>query len=405
MNGSSGGGGQTSGTGPVAMPSGSGGAEAGSSSGGHADAGGSVNVAGTNAGAPARGTPFVYVGSGFYDLAEPRLHVFRLSSDTGELAAVQELPADAYPSFMAAPPGGRHLYVNVENSPGSASAYAIESGTGRLTFLNDLPSGGDGSAYVSTNASGKFALQVNYESGSVVTVSLRADGALGQVVDEHDLGGQAAHPHSVVVDPTDRFAFVPCRWDPAAPGNYIAQFEFDATTGVLTPNEPFKVELPFGTGPRHLAFHPNGKFAYVDNERNSTVSVYAYDAEQGTLSRLQDITTLPNGFSGSNAPADMRIHPSGKFLYVANRGQHSLAMFGIDGSSGELSVLGHETFEGQPRNLFVDPDGHFLVVGDLGGNKVRLYLIDQQTGALSAWGTPASVSSPSGLAVVYVQGT
>ncbi len=133
------------------------------------------------------------------------------------------------------------------------------------------------------------------------------------------------------------------------------------------------------------------------------ISAYAFDAAKGTLSKQQDISTVPAGLGGGNAPADMRIHPSGKFLYVANRGQYSLALFGIDSSTGTLTALGHESFDGQPRNLFVDPDGRFLIVGDLGGSKVRVYRIDEQTGLLSAIGTPADVTSPSGVAVVYVQ--
>lgn len=199
-------------------------------------------------------------------------------------------------------------------------------------------------------------------------------------------------------------AFVTNRWNPGAPGNYIAQFKFNATTGVLTANQPAKVELPFGTGPRHIAFHPTAKFVYVNNERNSTVTAYAYDGAKGTLTKQQDISTVPADFNGGNAPADMRIHPSGKFLYVANRGQYSLALFGIDSNTGSLTALGHESFEGEPRNLFVDPNGRFLIVGDLGGSKLRVYRIDEQTGLLSAFGAPAGVSSPSGVAVVYVQG-
>lgn len=359
-------------------------------------------VAGMGMGGASRGTPFVYVGSGFYDVAQPALHVFRLDEATGALDEVQSLAVEAYPSFMAVGPGGRHLYVNVENSPGSAIAYSIDPSSGKLIRLNDLPNGGNGSAYISTDSAGRFVLQVNYESGSVVVLSTQSDGSLGRLVDSRDLGGKDAYPHSVLLDPTDHFAFVTNRWDPGAPGNYIAQFKFDATTGVLTPNQPAKVELPFGTGPRHLAFHPSLKLVYVNNERNSTVSAYSFDAVSGTLTKQQDISTLPAGMSGGNAPADMRIHPSGNCLYVANRGQYSLAVFAIDSVSGSLKAVGHETFEGQPRNLFIDPKGGFLVAGDLGGDKVRVYRVDEQSCQLSPFGSPAAVDSPAGLAVVYV---
>ena len=361
---------------------------------------GSIGIPGAGAGAGPVGTPYVYVGSGFYDISNPQLYVFKLDPETGALTEIQKMAVDAYPSFIAVSPNGRHLYVNVENATGSAIAYAIDPLSGMLTRLNDIENGGSGSAYITTDSAGKHVLQVNYESGSVVVLSTLADGSLGQVVDEKDLGGQDAYPHSVLVDPTDQFVFVTNRWNPGAPGNYIAQFRFNAQTGALTPNNPARVDLPFGMGPRHFAFHPSQGFAFVNNERNSTVSAYAYDAGAGTLAKLQEVSTVPEGFDGSNAPADMRIHPSGKFLYVANRGQHSLAIIGVEG--GALTALGHETFPGEPRNLFVDPTGRFVVVGDLEGDKVRVYRIDAQTGMLTAAAAPPAVQSPSGIALAYV---
>ena len=376
----------------------------GAGTGGSANAGGAPSDAGAGGAASATGVPFVYVGSGFYDIPNPQLYVFRLNPETGALSEVQKLGVEPSPSFIAFSPDRRHLYLNIENSPTSAVAFEVDSATGMVSRLNSVQSGANGSAYLALDATGRLLLQANYESGSVVVINVEKDGSLGQVTDQHDLGGSDAYPHCAVVDPTNRFAFVTNRWAPGEPGNYIAQFELDALTGKLTANDPARVDLPLETGPRHLAFHPNGKLAFVNNERSSTVSAYAYDSGNGTLEKQQDLSTLPQGYSGNNAPADLRIHPSGKFLYVSNRGQYSIAIFGVDASTGQLTALGHEVFAGQPRNFYIDPNGRFLVVGNMKGNSVLVYRIDEQTGQLTALGGPVPVSSPSGIAVAYLPG-
>jgi 6-phosphogluconolactonase len=384
---------------PVVMAgAGTGGMVAGQPAGGSGGA--------STGGAPAN-VPFLYVGSGFYDLAEPQLYVFRLDAASGGLTEVQRLGVPASPSFIAVSPDRRHLYLNVEASPTAAIAFDIDETTGRLTELNRIQSGANGSAYIATDADGRFVLQANYESGSVTVLGTNPDGSLIGLVDERDMGGSDAYPHSVSVDPSNRFVFVTNRWNPSQPGNYIAQLKFDALTGKLSDNQPARVELPFGTGPRHFAFHPTLPRAYVNNERNATVGVYLFEAATGTLTRQQDapdVSTLSPNAGGHSAPADMRIHPSGKFLYVANRGPESIALFRVDDETGLLTTLGHESFSGEPRNLFVDPNGRLLVVGNLKGNQVRLYAIEQDTGGLSLLAQPVAVPSPSGLAVVYLQG-
>jgi 6-phosphogluconolactonase len=199
----------------------------------------------------------------------------------------------------------------------------------------------------------------------------------------------------IVADPTNKFVFVPCKG-----ADYIAEFTFDAVMGKLTPNAVARVATATGAGPRHIAFHPNGKLAFVINETNSTMASYTLDANSGQLALIETKSTLPSGFTGANTGAEVWVHPSGAWLLGSNRGDDSIVVFSVDGG-------GHMTFKGTtktggttPRDFTIDPTGAFVYVADQGSNDLRVFRFDAGAGTLTATGAPVSQPSPSFIGIV-----
>ena len=200
----------------------------------------------------------------------------------------------------------------------------------------------------------------------------------------------APHAHSINLDRANRFAFAA---DLGADKIFV--YRFDAAKAALTPHDPPATALAPGAGPRHFAFHPTGRFAYVINELNSTVTAFAYDPAVGTLKTLQTTTTLPAGFKGANSTAEIQVHPSGRFLYGSNRGHDSLAIFAIDAKSGRLQPLGHQPVGGKtPRNFCIDPTGRYILAANRNTNNVVVFRIDQTTGRLTPTGRSITVPAP-----------
>ena len=261
----------------------------------------------------------------------------------------------ADPSFLAVDSKRRFLYSVSEESDastgptGSVTAFAI-SADGSLDYLNTQPSGGDGPCHVSVDATDRQVLVANYSGGSVAILPIRSDGRLGEPTDVvHHRGSgpnpdrqQGPHPHSINVDPTNRFAFVPDLGT-----DEVATYRINLVLGLLTPADGLTASLAAGAGPRHFDFHPGGMYAYAINELDSTVTAFSYDGSTGALEELHTVSTLPDGFDGTNYPADVHVSPSGRFLYGSNRGHHSIAVFAIDQGSGTLTPLGHESVRGR----------------------------------------------------------
>jgi 6-phosphogluconolactonase len=319
--------------------------------------------------------------------------------DTGKLAEPALAAEIKNPSFLEIHPSGKFLYaVSEAGGAGTVSAYAIDPQTGNLKFLNQQPSGGLGPCHVNVDHTGKVALVANYGSGSASAIPIKPDGSLAEptTVVQHEgssvnLNRQAGpHAHSVNLSPDNRFAFV------ADLGiDKIMIYKLDAEKGTIIPNDPPFVKLKAGSGPRHFTFHPNGKFAYVINELASTVTAFAYEPASGALSEFQTITTLPADFHGSNGCAEVRVHPSGKFLYGSNRGHDSIAVYRIDPAKGTLTFVEHETADIKtPRNFNIDPTGKFCLVANQDNNSVVVFRIDQKTGALEPTGNKISVGKP-----------
>jgi 6-phosphogluconolactonase len=322
-----------------------------------------------------------------------------LNLETGRLSDPVLAAEARHPSFLEIHPNGRFLYaVSEAGGEGSVSAYAIDADTGDLTLLNRCPSGGAGPCYVSIDHAGRNVLVANYGSGSASVIPVESDGRLAEPSGRVQHEGSSVNParqkgphaHSINVSPDDRFAFV------ADLGiDKIMIYRLDTGKETLVANQPPFAPVKPGAGPRHFAFHPDGKHAYVINELDCTITVFAYDSVAGTLTEVQTITTLPAGYAGSNTCAEVRVHPSGRFLYGSNRGHDSVVVYRIDPAQGTLTFVEHETADVKtPRNFNIDPTGKFCLVANQGGDSVVVFRIDRQTGALEPTGHKVSVASP-----------
>jgi 6-phosphogluconolactonase len=338
---------------------------------------------------------FVYVGS--YTKDPPGggsnnpvgLSVFRFDPKAGTLALVQQVQS-ANPSFVTLDPSNRFLYVINEiddyqgQKTGSAEAYSIDPNTGTLTLLNRQSVGGPIPAHLTTDPSGKFLIVANYIGGNFVVLPIEADGRLAPVSDEvKDSGSgpnkqrqEAPHPHIVIYDP---------------PGRHIAAADlgidkvmiFRLDNGRLV--RMSEASVAPGAGPRHIAFHHSGKVIYVVCELNATVTAFAYDPQTGQIGKeLQTISTEPAGYDGPHSTAEIAVHPSGKFLYVSNRGYNSVIGYRIDPATGLLSVIGHAKERvSYPRNFAIDPSGKWLYVANQKGDTIVQFEVDQESGALN----------------------
>lgn len=347
--------------------------------------------------------PVVFV-SAFASGDEGAIHAYRFSSDTGRLELLHRTTDVEHPFFLAISPDGRFLYsIDAKQFGGKeeerVAAYAIDGRSGQLTRLNDQSTRGTASCYLDVDASGRAVVVANYTTGNVAAFPVQTDGSLSKASAFVQHTGSSVNPqrqtgpnaHCIVVSPDNRFALA------ADLGiDKILIYALDANTASMTPNDsqPFAV-LPPGSGPRHLTFHPDGRYVYVINELLNTVSLFDYDIESGTLSIRQTIPTLPPEFSGVSHTADVKITPDGKFLYGTNRGHDSIAIYRI-ADDGELELANIEPSLGKgPQNLLITPDGRWLLCANMPGNNLVVFAIDSATGALTHTGEPMSIPMPS----------
>ena len=354
---------------------------------------------------PAAGpTVPVYVGS--YTKADAKgIHLMRLDTATGTLGEPQAVAETPNPTYLALHPSKRFLFAINEidkfdgKSAGSVTGFSIEPGTGKLTAINRQSSGGPGPCHLSFDAAGKNVLIANYGGGSVEVVPVDEDGKMAEpsCFIQHDTNatapnGKKRQPHGHCIEPDPAGKFVLC--DDLGLDKILV-YRFDGAKGVLTPNDPPAADTAAGAGPRHLAFHPDGKFVYNINELNSTLGAYAYDAAKGTLAELQTLSTLPPDFKGKNSCAEVQVHPSGKFVYGSNRGHDSIAAFAIDPGTGKLTLIGHTPTGGKtPRNFALDPTGRWLLAANQDTGNVVVFKVDGQTGKLEPTGQKVEVSAP-----------
>ena len=351
------------------------------------------------------GDPIMYVGT--YTRAPSKgIYAYRLRP-TGELTplgAAGLVAETENPSFLAVHPNRRFLYAVNEVSryegrdAGSVTAFAIDRATGTLTQLNRVSTRGGGPCHLSIDASGKWLFVANYGGGSVAAFPIQDDGKVGEASAFFQHAGSSVnkarqsgpHGHAVVVSPDNRFVLA------ADLGlDRVFTYRIDPSAGGLAPGDPPFAAMAPGSGPRHLAFRPDGKFAYALSEMLSEVVALRYDAARGTLAAVQTLPMLPAGFSGENSGAEIAVHPGARFLYASNRGHDSIAAFRIDAAAGTLTALGHVPTQGKtPRSFAIDPSGRFLIAANQNSGNVVMFRIDRETGALTAAGAPTEVPSP-----------
>ncbi|MEI8342114.1 MAG: lactonase family protein, partial [Verrucomicrobiota bacterium] len=278
-----------------------------------------------------------YLGTYTKEQGSKGIYSCSLDTETGRLGSVQLAAETENPSYLAMTPDGKFLYAAREmNHQGWVSAFRVETDS-RLTLLNQQDAGGDGTCHVSVDATGRDVLAANYNSGNLSCFQTKPDGSLGERTALIQFAGSGPnrdrqskpHAHSVYPAPSNRFVYS-CDLGT----DHVGIFKFDAERGTLESNSPAAANAPAGGGPRHLAFHPGGKFVYVNNEMGLSVSVFGCDPASGVLTPVQVIPTLPETTPGAGTTtAEIACHPSGKWLYVSTRGDDTLARFaiGVDG--------------------------------------------------------------------------
>jgi len=331
---------------------------------------------------------------------EDKIAAFTLDADTGRLTPQAEVPAAGGPSVMAISPDRRTLYVGHRVMP-AISSFRIDRGTGELTLLGTVSST-HAPTFLAPDRTGKYLLSAYYQGGGVAVHHLGEDGAVG--APSLDWLGTATGAHAIATDPSNRFAFVPhiARLNDNVleppkenPGpNVIMQFRFNAETGRLTPNSPYRVEPAERLGPRHFCFHPTRDIVYFSNEQGCSVTGYRLDRATGTLSAAQTITSLPGGFTARNTCSQIHLTPSGQFLYVANRGHNSIAGFAVDAATGHLTPTGHVPTEAVPGAFALDPAGRFIFAAGTASGRLASYRVDGETGALTPLATYAAGQRP-----------
>ncbi len=338
---------------------------------------------------------YLFIGTytkkeGHVDGKAAGIYLYAQNAETGKLT-YQSVAKDVInPSFLTLSSDGNFLYAVNETGPdvdstGSICAFAIDPETKALRLLNKQSSHSFAPCHISVDKKNRFAFVANYVGGKVVVYPIEKDGSLGLASEIITLQGkgdhprqESSHPHSVVLSPDNRFAYVPDLGT-----DKIMIYNVDYENGKLLPNELPYVTISNGSGPRHFTFHPNGKFAYVINELSNTITSFEFDKEIGNLKPIEDRSTLPADFTGDSFTADIHITPDGKFLYGSNRGHDSIVAFKIDEGSGKLTLIEHESTQGSfPRNFMISKDGKFLYAANQNSDNIIIFKIEKD-GTLS----------------------
>jgi 6-phosphogluconolactonase len=351
----------------------------------------------------------VYVGT-YTNATSKGIYVFRLQTENLDVSQnITLVPLglaaeSTNPSFLELDLKRRFMFAvnevdQFEGRPtGAVSAFSIDEATGKLRLLNQRPSMGTGPCHVVLDNGSRNLLVANYGSGSVAVLPVGGDGRLGAATDVVQHTGKSIdpvrqkgpHAHCVTLDSANRFAFV-CDLGL----DKVMTYRFDAEQGKLSPGEPAFTPLKAGAGPRHMVFRPDGRFAYVANELTSTITVFGYEPSTGVLKELQTVSTRPEYFEGANTAAEIGVHPSGKYLYVSNRGHNSVVLFSVDPDRGTLRYVEEQGTGGKtPRHFGIEPSAKHLAIGNQGSDTVLVCRIDEGNGRLKPSGVFAEAPSP-----------
>ena len=329
--------------------------------------------------------------------------VAQFDSATGTLTAPKMAIETRDPAHFTLSKDGKRLYMCNTGTPGGVSAFSVEKG-GALKFMNYRESKGRGPSYVSVDGSGKYVLDANYGGGFVEVYSLAKDGSLDQqtafvqhIGSSVNVRQSKPYAHWFRTDPSNKFGLV------ADLGmDQVVIYKFDAKTGKLTPNDPPFAKVAGGMGPRHLAFHPNGKWVYGIAEIANEVMAFRWDGSKGTLTQFQSVKTLADGFKDPSTAAEIAVRADGKFLYASNRGEDSIVVYAIDGTTGELTLKQRTPSRGKvPRYFTFDPTNQWFIVSNQEGGNIAVFGVDAKTGELTPKGEPVPLPKP--MAVVFLK--
>jgi 6-phosphogluconolactonase len=345
---------------------------------------------------------FLFIGSYTNGQPDTGIYVYSFNPKSGALKQRSIVDNITNPSYLALSYDGQYLYAGADTQmpdTGSVIAFKVNSGTGKLTFINRQPSEGDNPVYVAVHRSNRYLIDANYTGGSVTAFSIKEDGSLTPLVQTIPFEGSSimkarqekAHIHAAVFSPQYDYVFLP-----DLGSDKIWVFRFDTTaTQPLVPMKAYDVNTVPASGPRHFTFHPNGKFAYCIEELSGMVSAYTY--KEGKLDSIQRVfgySKVQDSYGG----ADIHISPDGRFLYSSNRweDENTIAMFSVDERTGILTLLGHQkTYGDHPRNFTIDPSGKFLLVANMLNNNIVVFKRNMKTGLLKKTKHEITISSPS----------
>lgn len=353
------------------------------------------------ASAPAA-THVVYIGT-YTGATSQGIYGFRFDDATGALTPIGLVAETQSPSFLTASASGRFVFAVNEfgnyggEKSGSVTSFVVDAATSKLTQVSVQATRGADPCHLALDRTGRYLAVANYSGGNFALFPVDAAGRLGPaktVVAGEGSGPvqsrqQGPHAHMVAFDATNKFLIG------ADLGiDRLLVYRFDATAGTLAPNDPVGAVMPPGAGPRHFAFHPNGRDVFAINELSSTITRLSWDAATGRFSVLASQSTIPADFKGNNSTAEIVVHPSGRFVYGSNRGHDSIAVYSV-GADGALTLVEHESTRGRtPRNFTIDPTGRWLIAANQGSGSLAVFQIDQKTGALEPVGPLATVGSP-----------
>src|SRR6185295_12451809 len=325
--------------------------------------------------------------------------VYTRRGESDRWTLIQVIKDVADPSFVIIDRQRRFLY-SAHGDGTQATAYRIDQATGRLTMVNQQPTGGSNGVHLAIDATDRFMAVANYATGTLALMPINQDGSLAPLSDLATMTGtpgphrtqqESSHPHHCPFDRTGRLIVVPDKGL-----DKIFVYRLDTARGTLVPGNPPDVTSRAGAAPRHVDFHPTHPYAYVINELDSTITSYHFHPDTGALKPLQVVTTLPSSYTGNNTGAEIAIAPSGRFLYGSNRGHDSIAIFAIDPSTGALTPVGWQSTQGRtPRFFALDPSGSLLYAANQNSDTIAIFRVDQTTGTLAPSGQIVKVASPS----------
>lgn len=341
---------------------------------------------------------FLYIGT-FAERGSEGLYLYHFDQETADFKKIQTLDHLASPSYLCLHPSGKYLYTAnrasiVEGQKwGSISAFGIHPNDGTLTHLNDASALAEGSCYISTDHSGKQVFVANYAGGSMAGYRLQPNGSIGDLMQHFPLqkeNGPVAHAHGAVPSPDNRYLYVPDLGN-----DEVGVYRIKPSRGKIKSKTSRALSVEKGNGPRHFIFHPNEKWAFVAEELSSSVISVAQNRKTGRLQILDRESTIPVAYQEATKVADIHIHPSGRWLYVSNRGHNSLAIFEVDLSSGQLTPLGHQSTLGDwPRGFMITPNGKFLLVANRRSDNIVIFEIEAASGQLKDTGKRIQIPAP-----------